>query len=391
MENLQKFIKDAHNDNVSVSSLLRQAKTLVCELDKTDVPLWITLEFGGYKKNDKTPDYRQIRGQMKGWNPYYGWVPVVHNSTETEDKLCIRGTRQSIREIEELLTDKSSSYEMPYSATLADKILDGNFKTKVSLFISRSSLVSILETVRSNLIDWAINMKKDKKDFDEDKGRIKKEVGGMRLPGGVAIGPLMFSKDGKTANAIMGPAIIPFDYGITNCLNSLNKTSLSADEFQVAFNSQVEALVGEMLNYFQSRLKPITQTNIGQFNSIDKCVKEYAKHSIDFGEICNIEFLLAVDSVRGRKHHSNRRYDFDYVINEVTYDTVEKLRELNRLVHKEIHSINDSLASTHKDYDVKVTQTDTSTTIEFIATSHAFDLTKGGKVVPKKPKDNETK
>ena len=75
----------------------------------------------------------------------------------------------------------------------------------------------------------------------------------------------------------------------------------------------------------------------------------------------------------------------------MTYDTVEKLRELNRLVHKEIHSINDSLASTHKDYDVKVTQTDTSTTIEFIATSHAFDLTKGGKVVPKKPKDNETK
>jgi hypothetical protein len=45
---------------------------------------------------------------------------------------------------------------------------------------------------------------------------IEKEVGGMKLPEGFAIGPVIFSANGKTASAIIGPAIIPFDYGITN-------------------------------------------------------------------------------------------------------------------------------------------------------------------------------
>ena len=51
--------------------------------------------------------------------------------------------------------------------------------------------------------------------------------------------------------------------------------------------------------------------------------------------------------------------------------------------------MNDSLAVTHKDYDVKVTQTANSVSIEFTATSHAFDLTRGGKTFPKKDSGDE--
>jgi hypothetical protein len=108
---------------------------------------------------------------------------------------------------------------------------------------------------------------------------------------------------------------------------------------------------------------------------------------IDVKSLCDAEFLLEVDRVRGRKHHSDRRYDADYSIGGVNYDSVEKLRELNRRVHAIIHTLNDSLAVTHKDYDVKVTQTESGVSIEFTATSHAFDLTRGGKTVPKKEKD----
>jgi hypothetical protein len=44
----------------------------------------------------------------------------------------------------------------------------------------------------------------------KDNEPIKKETGGMKLPGGVSIGPLYFSKGGKTANNLfMQPAIIP--------------------------------------------------------------------------------------------------------------------------------------------------------------------------------------
>ncbi len=384
MEQIDELIKKAKDDSINVSSLLRDIKMLFGELNQP-LPEWIISELEGYGKA-KVSKYRQIKGQMKAWNPFYGWVPVIHKSSEIENKVCTRGSGQSIRELEELLADKSSSsYEMPYPASFADQIIEGGTKTKVSLFISRSSLTHILETVRNKILDLLLEFKRGG-DVERATGEVQKAVGGLRLPGGIALGPLMFSKDGKTASTIMGPAIIPFDYGITNSLNNLNKTELSRDEFQTAFNSQVEDLVAEMLIFFQNRLKPIAKGNVGQFNSVDRCINEYQKYEIDVKNLCDADFLLEVDRVRGRKHHSDRRYDADYSISGVSYDSVEKLRELNRKVHTIVHALNDSLAVTHKDYDVKVTQTLNSISIEFTATSHAFDLTRGGKTIPKKDK-----
>lgn len=160
MTKIKEFIKRVQDENVSVSALLREAKVLVNDLGQTDFLSWINLELGGYKDNDLYPDLRSLRGQIKAWNPYRGWVPVLFKSSEIEKKLSTRNTRQSISEIEELLSDKSASYEMPYPASIANQILEGDLKTKVSLFIDRSSLVGILNAVRNNLLDWAIELEK---------------------------------------------------------------------------------------------------------------------------------------------------------------------------------------------------------------------------------------
>jgi hypothetical protein len=230
--------------------------------------------------------------------------------------------------------------------------------------------------------------------MSDEKENDKKEVGGMKLPDGFAIGPLYFSKDGKTASALMmQPAVIPFDYSVTNTLNRLNKTSLPIDEFQTEFNSLIGNLVADTLIYFQNRIKPIVQGGAGHFNDMGDCVREYKKVGIEIENMCDFAFLKSLSDVRGRKQHSDRRYDADYTINSVSYDTVEKLRELANKVKKEIHDFDGKLAVTHKDYDVKVTQTPNSISVEFTALNHAFDLTRGGKVVPPKPKppnDSET-
>ena len=383
MEKVDDLIQKIKDTNSSVSDLLRDAKILSKELDVA-LPSWITQELEGYRKDEQVPQYRKVTGQIKGWNPFYGWIPVVDNGAGLTSELSTRGTSQSISEIEELLSNSSDSYEMPYPDSVAEQIVEGGFKTKLSLFISRTSLTKIVETVRNNLLDWALEITKETRGFESGNGKIQKEIGGMRLAGGVAVGPLMFSNDGKTAENIIGPAIIPFDYGVTNSLNTLNKESISEEEFQSTFNSQVQDLVSETLIYLRNRLKPIAKTNVREFNSIDKYIKEYAKHSIYLDTLCDTEFLLALEGVRGRKYHSNRRYDADYTINNVAYDSVEKLRDLNRKVHKEIHAINDSLAQTHKDYDVEVNQTEEGVSIEFKAVSHTLDLTKKGKPRPKK-------
>lgn len=220
-----------------------------------------------------------------------------------------------------------------------------------------------------------------------DDESIKKETGGMKLPNGISIGPLYFSKDGKTANnLLMQPAIIPFDFGVTNALNRLNKPNLPIDEFQTEFNSLANNLVAETLIYFQNRIKPIIKRGSGNFNDMGDCVREYKKAGIEIENMCDFPFLKDLSDVRGRKQHGARRYDADYTINGVSYYTVEKLRELANKVKKEIHDFNEKLSRTHKDYDVKVSQAGNTTSVEFFAIDHAFDLTRGGKVVPPKPK-----
>ena len=205
-------------------------------------------------------------------------------------------------------------------------------------------------------------------DQNKNEPNKKKSAGGMKLPDGLAIGPLYFSKDGKTASALMmQPAVIPFDYSVTNALNRLNKTSLPIDEFQTEFNSLVGNLVADTLIYFQNRIKPIVQGSAGHFNDMGDCGREYKKVGIEIKDMCNFAFLKSLSDVHGRKKHSDRRYDADYKINGVSYDTVEKLRELAYKVKKEIHDFDDKLAIIHTHFYPYLTLISEPQTIEGIA------------------------
>ncbi|OGD24184.1 hypothetical protein A2Z10_00755 [Candidatus Azambacteria bacterium RBG_16_47_10] len=178
MTKIEAFIKNIQNESVSVSSLLREAKLIASGLGQSDFLKWLNLEIEGYKSDDNYPKYRSLSGQMKGWNPYYGWVPVIHKTSEIEKRLCTRSASQSIREIEELLSNKAGSYEMPYPASVSDQILEGSFKTKLSMFISRPALVGILDSVRNRLLDWAVELKRSGIHGDEVEftSNEKKEV-----------------------------------------------------------------------------------------------------------------------------------------------------------------------------------------------------------------------
>ncbi len=206
----------------------------------------------------------------------------------------------------------------------------------------------------------------------------------MKLPNGIAVGPFYFSKDGKTASGLIGPAIIPFDFGLAGVINRLPKEPITIDEIQTEFNSLVDSLISETLIYFQNRLKPIVKGSTGNFNSIDIATKAYAKVGINIRDLCDLAFLDNLSDVRGRKHHTDRRYDSDYTVHGVSYDTAPKLRQLAEKVRAEIHAFDDKLGVTNKDYKVEVKQKPGQTSVSFTAINHAIDLTRGAKIVPKK-------
>lgn len=214
--------------------------------------------------------------------------------------------------------------------------------------------------------------------------QLKKEIGGIALPDGIVLGPMYFSKDGKQATTFMGPPVVAFDFGISNAINRLKNDATSIDEFQVEFNSLIENLIADILIYLQNRLKLIAAKNsVGQMNSIDKGVFEYKKFSINLGALCDLPFLTQLDRVRGAKHHSDRRYDTDYTIQDIAYDSVDKLRVLAQRVRSEIKKLDDELNKTHPAYDMKIAKQPGSVSIELNSIGHAFDLTKG-RVVPNK-------
>ena len=67
--------KDALDDSIDIETLLRKAFLVARKLNLEDFKKWILEEQNGYKS--KVPDYRMIHGEIYGWTPYHGWVPVI--------------------------------------------------------------------------------------------------------------------------------------------------------------------------------------------------------------------------------------------------------------------------------------------------------------------------
>lgn len=168
LREMNNLIKDITNNNIPVSQLLRKAKVLAIGLDQPNFSEWVMRELNGYGDKDKYPDYRKVSGEVKFWNPSLGWCPIVFSHSKVEKQIATRGAKQSVAEIEELLSDKSSSYEMPYPASVAQSLMeDAPIRTKVSLFIGRVALKGILDAVRNSLLDWMFKFKNEGMDSDQ--------------------------------------------------------------------------------------------------------------------------------------------------------------------------------------------------------------------------------
>lgn len=152
---LQKQAIDTKSD---VVSLLRKAYLVARKLDIKDFSEWINNELNGYTDYDKIPDYREIRGQVKAWNPYHGWIPVIISQSESEDILCTRKVFDSIPSLDNSIRS-SDSQILKYSFdgdTLAMLCRATGRNANYELHFSKSAIVNIIEQVKNNILDWAL-------------------------------------------------------------------------------------------------------------------------------------------------------------------------------------------------------------------------------------------
>ena len=115
----------------------------------------------GYKNLDKIPDYRLLRGEVKAWNPYHGWIPVIF-----EDDIESITTHSASDTISSLLNVYENSENrtaiLPFNASMNNYLSKhGGFHTKYALMIGTNQIYNIIERVRNIILDWSITLEEN--------------------------------------------------------------------------------------------------------------------------------------------------------------------------------------------------------------------------------------
>jgi hypothetical protein len=94
---------EALDGNVKVADLLRKALVVASKLNIREFEDWAKNELHGYK-TDSIPDYRLVKGAIKAFNPYRGWIPVMFQDTNVAHLLSQKRISQAVGEIEDLVS-----------------------------------------------------------------------------------------------------------------------------------------------------------------------------------------------------------------------------------------------------------------------------------------------
>jgi len=155
--------RDALNQDIDTIALLRKAYLVARKLKLTEFGEWIDCELNGYrtKKTIPIPEYRTVFGQLKAWNPYKGWMPVLFEDSESEDSFSKRNLWDSIPSLYTALRSGKEIYMALPSEVTGYLNRHSQFSaiglgTNYSLFFNSNAIQAIIETVHNHILEWAI-------------------------------------------------------------------------------------------------------------------------------------------------------------------------------------------------------------------------------------------
>lgn len=153
--------EEALKSDADILSLLRKSSLIARKLSLKDFQEWIDNELNGYKKGN-IPDYREIRGELKAWNPYHGWIPVVAPDNELEKMFNTRKIPDSIPSLNSLLLEEDLQLSINVPAEMTsyfNKLTD--YETVYKIILSKNTISNILEQVKNKILDWAITLEEN--------------------------------------------------------------------------------------------------------------------------------------------------------------------------------------------------------------------------------------
>lgn len=222
-----------------IVNVLRRAHVIATKLQLTEFDSWITHELNGYPNQEVCPEYRKIKGVLKAFNPYQGWIPAMISDIEMETDVCERKMANSISEIVSLCQEENDllSDFTGAQTEILNKIFRTTFPMKYALFIPRTSVMDIIEKVKNTILEWTLKL--------EEKGIIGDNM-------------TFTEKEKNTATSI--PQTINNYYGDTKIVNSSgdNTTVVAGDNNNVSFSYEKASKIIEEIE------KSINDENLNQ-------------------------------------------------------------------------------------------------------------------------------
>lgn len=155
--------QDAVNPAINVANLLRKALIVANKLKVTDFEQWIQNELNGYEK-DKIPHYRLLPCDPRLNHHQSGWIPIIMNDPEEARLLSVWPCFNSVAEIERIAQDatKNPFFAAPYTPNVERDLMRlTGYPSRPMCFVSKTSLIAILDRIRTTITSWALKLEED--------------------------------------------------------------------------------------------------------------------------------------------------------------------------------------------------------------------------------------
>ncbi|MFA9398749.1 MAG: hypothetical protein ACERKV_10860 [Clostridiaceae bacterium] len=156
--------EDAMRMDNSISALIRKAYVIARKLKLKEFSDWLQYELNGYSnfEEGEWPEYRVIVGELKGWNPYYGWVPVIIQEESISNLICKQKIINSISNLEDMLESGSKDVLIQLNAGTSNLISKSvEYDTKFGIFINKASISEICDMVKNIVLEWSLKLEEE--------------------------------------------------------------------------------------------------------------------------------------------------------------------------------------------------------------------------------------
>lgn len=154
---VEELQRKALDRNCPIADLLRHALLTARKLKVASTAEWIDAELNGYGSRD-IPDYRILSGEPLGKNPRSGWIPIRMPDAELALTISEITMGNAIADLDAAIKDSDGSHLYFAYPTEHAYLLRQALATnaEICLRVSKSAVSTIIDQVRSKLLDWSM-------------------------------------------------------------------------------------------------------------------------------------------------------------------------------------------------------------------------------------------